>query len=145
MSNLTVIYWSGTGNTEMMAQAIADGAKNSGCQVHLTEVENMTADEAASYDAIALGCPAMGAEELEDSVFEPFYNQLKSDLKDKKIALFGSYDWGDGEWMRQWEEDVKAAGAVLCHNEGLIVNNTPEEEDLEQCRILGKDLSLMTI
>lgn len=145
MSKLAVIYWSGTGNTEMMAQAIADGAKGTGCQVHLTEVETITADEAASYDAIALGCPAMGAEELEDSIFEPFYSELKANLKDKIIALFGSYDWGDGEWMRQWEEDARSAGAILCHNEGLIVNNAPEAEDLDECNILGKDLSAMII
>lgn len=136
-----VIYWSSTGNTEAMAQAVAEGAKNAGAEVDLMEVGDATTEKALSYDALALGCPAMGDEELEEGEFEPFFAELEGQLSGKKVVLFGSYDWGDGEWMRTWYERAKKAGAVLLADEGLIVNNTPEEDGLEACRELGAKLA----
>ena len=120
-----VIYWSGTGNTEQMANAIAEGAG-----AELFSVSDFTGD-IADYDRIAFGCSAMGDEVLEESEFEPFFTAIEGALSGKTIALFGSYGWGDGEWMRNWEERAKADGAVLVNGEGLIVNETPSDEDLE--------------
>ena len=113
-----VIYWSGTGNTEQMANAIAEGAG-----AELFSVSDFTGD-IADYDRIAFGCSAMGDEVLEESEFEPFFTAIEGALSGKTIALFGSYGWGDGEWMRNWEERAKADGAVLVNGEGLIVNET---------------------
>lgn len=111
-----VIYWSGTGNTEQMASAIAEGAG-----AELFTISEFSGDIAA-YDRIAFGCPAMGDEVLEESDFEPFFSNVEGTLNGKTIALFGSYGWGDGQWMRDWEERVKADGAVIVNGEGLIVN-----------------------
>ena len=130
-----VIYWSGTGNTEAMANAVAEGAGVSAVQV------SAFSGDVSEYDALALGCPAMGAEELEDSEFEPFFASVEGKLSGKKAALFGSYDWGDGEWMRLWAERVKAAGAEVVGGEGLICNNTPDDAALDKCRELGKQLA----
>ncbi|MGN1119065.1 MAG: flavodoxin [Oscillospiraceae bacterium] len=130
-----VIYWSGTGNTAAMAAAVAEGAA-----AELFSVSEFKGN-IADYDAVALGCPAMGAEALEDSEFEPFFLSLEGQLPGKKAALFGSYGWGDGEWMRNWEEQVKADGAVLVGGEGLIVNGTPDDAALEQCKALGRKLA----
>ena len=140
MSKAAVIYWSQTGNTEAMAQAVCEGAKAAGAEVDLMEVADTNADAAAAYDALALGCPAMGDEELEDGEFEPFFSELEGKLSGKKLVLFGSYDWGDGEWMRVWEGRCKTAGAdlacdfVICHLE-------PDEEGKEACRKLGAALA----
>lgn len=129
-----VIYWSGTGNTEQMAEAVAQGAG--------AELFNVSAfsGNVAEYDRLAFGCPAMGAEVLEEDEFEPFFTGIESALNGKKIALFGSYGWGDGEWMRSWEERVKSAGAELVNGEGLIVNETPDDTALESCKALGAEL-----
>ena len=131
---IAVIYWSGTGNTEAMAQAVADGAG-----AELIEVSDFSGS-IADYDALALGCPAMGDEVLEEDVFEPFFAGIESALSGKKVALFGSYGWGDGQWMRDWEERCQAAKANL-FDEGLTINETPNEEGREACRELGKDLA----
>ncbi|MDO4275157.1 MAG: flavodoxin [Eubacteriales bacterium] len=140
MGKAAVIYWSSTGNTEAMARAVAEGAKAAGTEVDLIEVSDTTADKAAVYDALALGCPAMGDEVLEEGEFEPFFTELEGKLGGKKVALFGSYDWGDGEWMRSWYERTKNAGAEMLQDEGLTANNTPEDEELEACRKLGTAL-----
>lgn len=132
---ISIVYWSLTGNTEMMANAILEGAKEVTSDVELLEVNEASLDVLKS-DVILFGCPAMGAEELDDSEFEPFFTQIESKLNGKKVGLFGSYDWGDGEWMRTWEERVKAAGALLI-SDGLIVNNTPDEEALTKCKSFG--------
>ncbi len=129
-----VIYWSGTGNTEAMAKAVAEGAG-----AELFSVADFSGD-IAEYDAIAFGCPSMGAEVLEEDEFEPFFTENESKLSGKRVALFGSYGWGDGEWMRNWVERVKNDGAVLVADEGLIVNEMPSDDDLENCRELGKKL-----
>ena len=130
-----VIFWSGTGNTEAMAKAVAEGAG-----VEATPVSSFSGD-LSDYEAVALGCPAMGAEELEDSEFEPFYSANESKLAGKNVALFGSYDWGDGEWMRLWADRVKAAGANIVGGEGLIANNTPDGDALAKCKALGEKLA----
>ena len=140
MSKLAVIYWTGTGNTGDMAQAVADGAKGAGAEAELLTVSEISADAAAAYDKLALGCPAMGAEVLEEGEFEPFFTALEGKLSGKKVALFGSYGWGDGQWMREWQERTEKAGAVLC-GEGLIVNEAPDEAGLESCRALGARLA----
>ena len=140
MSKLAVIYWTGTGNTGAMAQAVADGAKGAGAEAELLTVSEISADAAAAYDKLALGCPAMGAEGLEEGEFEPFVTALEGKLSGKKVALFGSYGWGDGQWMREWQERTEKAGAVLC-GEGLIVNEAPDEAGLESCRALGARLA----
>ena len=131
----TVIYWSGTGNTEMMAKAIAEGA---GADIFTVSEFSGNIED---YDKIAFGCPAMGAEVLEEDEFEPFFTDAESKLSGKTVALFGSYGWGDGEWMRNWEERVKNSGAVLLNDEGFIVNETPSDDDLAKCTEIGKELS----
>ncbi len=130
-----VIYWSATGNTEAMAKAIAEGAN-----AELFAVSEFTGS-VEDYDAIAFGCPAMGAEVLEEDEFEPFFTDAETKLTGKKVAIFGSYGWGDGEWMRNWEERVKANGIALVGGEGLMANEMPNEEDLEKCKALGKMLA----
>ena len=113
MSKVGIIYWSSTGNTEAMAQAVEEGAKAAGADVEIMEVADADVDKALSFDVLALGCPAMGDEELEEGEFEPFFSDLEGKLSGKKVALFGSYDWGDGEWMRTWCGRAKDAGAEL--------------------------------
>lgn len=135
MSKVAVVFWSATGNTETMANCVAEGANGT-----IVPCGEVNAAKLAEFDAVAFGCPAMGAEQLEESEFEPMFSDLEGSLNGKKIALFGSYGWGDGEWMRNWEERAKADGAVLVNGEGLIVNETPSDEDLETCKELGKQL-----
>ena len=113
MSKVAVVYWSGSGNTEAMAQAVLEGAKEAGAEAEMISAEDFGADKMDAYDAIAFGCPAMGDEVLEEEIFEPMFNGCESKLSGKKIALFGSYGWGDGDWMRNWEETCKNDGAVM--------------------------------
>ena len=137
MSKIAVIYWTSTGNTKAMAEAIAKGAEDSGAKVTLSEVTEISAGKAAQYDKLALGCSAMGNEVLDDMDFLPFYEALEPMLAGKKTALFGSYGWGDGEWMRDWQEKVKKANADIFKSEGLIICETPDDEGLERCRKFG--------
>ncbi len=130
-----VIYWSGTGNTEAMAKAAAEGAN-----AELFSVSDFSGN-VADYDAIAFGCPAMGAEVLEEDEFEPFFTAAEASLSSKKVLLFGSYGWGDGEWMRNWEERVKAAGAELVNGEGIIVNEAPSDDDLAKIKEIAAKLA----
>lgn len=134
MSKIAVVYWSGTGHTEMMAQAIAAAAN-----ADLKTCAEFDASMVASYDAIAFGCPAMGAEVLEESEFEPMFESVKGALSGKKIALFGSYGWGDGEWMRNWEADCAAAGAVLACD-SVICQDKPDDDALAACATLAAAL-----
>ena len=139
MSKIAVVYWSGTGNTEAMALAVADGIKEKGGEsVVLTSAE-FDASMMDTFDAIAFGCPAMGAEELEDSEFEPMFSACEAKLGGKKIALFGSYGWGDGEWMRNWEEQCKNDGAVLAC-EFVICSDAPDADAAAACKALGAAL-----
>lgn len=137
MNKLAVVYWSGTGNTEKMAQAIVDGAKLAGTTADLIDVSSFSADKIGEFDAIAFGCPSMGAEELEDGEFEPVFSECESKLGGKKIALFGSYGWGDGEWMRAWEERCQGGGATLVAD-SVICNETPDEAGIQECKSLGE-------
>lgn len=129
-----VIYWSGTGNTELMAIAVAEGAN-----AELFKVADFKGS-ITNYDRIAFGCSAMGAEELEESEFEPFFSEIENMLNGKSVALFGSYGWGNGEWMRSWEERVKTYGAILVNGEGTIANETPSDDDIAKCKSLGEAL-----
>ena len=137
MRKVAVVYWSMGGNTAAMAEAVADGARQAGAEVLLRQVSETTPEEALSCDAIALGCPAMGAEVLEESEFEPFFAQLEGSLGGKQVALFGSYGWGDGQWMRDWAERTDRAGASVYQGQGLILNETPDDAGLAQCREFG--------
>ena len=133
---VSIVYWSGTGNTEAMAEAALEGAKNAGAEVQLLPVA--AADESVlQSDILLLGCPAMGSEELEESEFEPFFSSIEGKLAGKKVGLFGSYDWGDGEWMRTWQERVVSAGGNMIED-GVIANNAPDDDALSACRALGE-------
>ena len=133
---VSVVYWSGTGNTEIMANTAADAARAAGAEVELLPVSAADAGVLAS-DAILFGCPAMGAEELEESEFEPFFASLESALKGKRIGLFGSYDWGDGEWIRTWQSRAEADCAVLLAD-GIAAHNMPDDEAVAACKELGE-------
>ena len=139
MSKVAVVYWSGTGNTAAMASAVEAGAKDRGAEVTVFGPENFTAAKVAEFDGIAFGCPAMGAEVLEESSYEPMFTEVESALSGKKIALFGSYGWGDGQWMRDWEDRCNAVGArLVC--ESVMANNAPGADDLDACKSLGAAL-----
>ena len=140
MSKVAVVFWSGSGNTEAMANAVAEGAKGAGAEVTTFEVTDFSADKVAEFDAIAFGCPAMGDEVLEEEAFQPVYDECKAKLSGKKVGLFGSYGWGDGEWMRNWEEDVKGTGAALAHD-SVIANDAPDDEATAACKELGAALA----
>ena len=138
MSKAAVIYWSQTGNTEQMATAIAEGIREGGMECDLLSVADTNAGAAAGYDKIALGCPAMGAEVLEEAEFDPFFTELESKISGLKVALFGSYGWGDGQWMRDWVQRTNDANANIYTDEGLMINETPDEDGLAKCREFGK-------
>ena len=140
MSKIAVVYWSGTGNTEAMAAAVSEGAKSKGAEVSVLTAAEFSADMADSFDGIAFGCPAMGAEVLEETEFEPMFNSVESKLKDKKIAIFGSYGWGDGEWMRNWEDVCRADGANLVID-SVICNDAPDDDAINACKALGAALA----
>lgn len=139
--SISVVYWSGTGNTRMMAEAIVKGIVQGGAEAELISVGQADASKIAEEQVVALGCPSMGAEELEETEMEPFVQELEGRVSGKKLLLFGSYGWGDGEWMRTWEERMKASGAVLIGNAGVIANETPDEEALKTCENAGKALA----
>ena len=139
MSKIAVVYWSGTGNTEAMANAVLDGVREAGAEGTLFTASEFDASMMGEFDAIAFGCPSMGDEQLEDSEFEPMFDACRANLSGKPIALFGSYGWGGGEWMRQWEARVKDDGARLI-GQGLAVENAPDEKGLAECAALGEAL-----
>ena len=133
-----VVYWSGTGNTAAMADLVTEGLQKAGAQTDLLECSAVT--DLSAYDAVAFGCPAMGSEQLEDSEFEPMFDSVKKKLAGKRVALFGSCGWGDGEWMRSWEDDCRACGIRLAC-ESVVVNGAPEGADAEACLELGRALA----
>lgn len=139
--SISVVYWSGTGNTQAMAEAVAEGIREAGAEAAVMEVAAADAGTLGGENAFALGCPSMGAEQLEESEMEPFVAELEPLVSGKTILLFGSYGWGDGEWMRDWAQRMKEAGAVLVREEGIIANEAPDEEALEECRAAGKELA----
>lgn len=134
-----VIYWSGTGNTEAMANAVAEGMKAKGAEVVMYTPSDLDATVVKSCIAVALGCPAMGAEVLEETEFQPMWDDLKSNLAGKRVALFGSYGWGDGEWMRSWESDAQDAGITLAAD-SVLANNAPDADAIAKCKALGESL-----
>ena len=139
MKKTAVVFWSGTGNTESMANAVLEGMKAAGAEAEIFTSEQAEAAKLAGFDAIAFGCPAMGAEELEETEFAPMFDAVKSSLSGKDAALFGSYGWGDGEWMRTWEQDCRGANiSLVC--ESVICCETPGDIELEACRELGREL-----
>lgn len=140
MKRVAVVYWSGTGNTETMAGLVAEGARSAGAEVTMFTAGAFDAGQVENFDAIAFGCPAMGAEELEESEFEPMFSACEQKLTGRPTALFGSYGWGDGEWMRSWEETCTARGAVLAC-ESVICQETPDQEALKACQSLGAALA----
>lgn len=139
--SISVVYWSGTGNTRSMAEAVAEGIVSAGAEADVKEVGNADPAALAAENAFALGCPSMGAEQLEESEMEPFVEALEPLVSGKTILLFGSYGWGDGEWMRDWAERMKNAGAVLIREEGIIANDAPDDEALGECRAAGEKLA----
>ncbi|SHK63644.1 flavodoxin [Fibrobacter sp. UWEL] len=141
MSKIAIVYWTGTGNTEIMANEIAAGARAAGADVSVFLTSGFTVSDAAEFDKFALGCPAMGAEELEDSEFLPLYVKMKPVLAGKKAVLFGSYGWGGGEYMNGWKEDATGAGLVLV-DDPLALENAPDDDGKNKCQELGKVLAL---
>ena len=140
MSKIAVVYWSATGNTEEMAKAVAQGARGAGAACDLLTCDQMDAEKAKQYDALIFGCPAMGAEALEEDEFEPMFSAVKSALPGRKVALFGSYGWGGGEWMQTWEADCADAGIQLAH-ESVICCEAPDDEAVAACKALGAALA----
>ena len=140
MKKMAVIYWSGTGNTEAMAAAVAEGARAAGGEVELVTASAFDPARLDGLDGVAFGCPSMGCEQLEEGEFEPMFTLCEGRLKGKRLGLFGSYGWGDGEWMRSWEETCRGDGALLAADP-VICQGAPDEETLAVCRALGKALA----
>ena len=139
MSQIAIVYWSGTGNTEAMAAAVAEGVRDAGGEAVLFTAPDFDAARMEEFDAVAFGCPSMGSEQLEEDSFEPMFLSCEAKLPGKRIALFGSYGWGDGEWMRTWEQTCRKDGAVLaCAS--VICRETPDDEAETACRALGAAL-----
>ncbi len=137
MADVLIVYWTGTGNTEIMAEKIKEGLESGGLEVDCRMVDEISPDEVSAFDKIAFGCPSMGVEELEEDEFEPFFTDIESNLAGKKVALFGSYGWGEGEWMDAWELRVEETGATL-YSKGLKINSTPSSDEEEECFEFGK-------
>lgn len=143
MSKISVVYWSQSGNTQAMAEAVGRGIVSGGQEADVVEVGKASLDELKNETVFALGCPAMGAEVLEEAEMEPFVCDVEAFAKGKTIALFGSYGWGDGEWMRDWEDRMKAAGANVISGEDLICQEAPGDAELAECEATGKQLAGM--
>ena len=140
MSKIAIIYWTGTGNTLEMARAIEKGVEEAGADVDVFEVESFGGVERLKeYDGLMFGCPAMGDEVLEEGAFEPFFAEAESHLQGVPVALFGSYGWGGGEWMQNWERDCRSSGIQLACD-SVICNDAPDDAALAACQALGKAL-----
>ncbi|MBQ3404698.1 MAG: flavodoxin [Oscillospiraceae bacterium] len=140
MSKVAVVYWSGTGNTAAMADAVAAGAKEAGAEVSVFTAGEFSANKVGEYDALAWGCSAQGSEVLDEFEFEPLFNSCESALRSKRVALFGSYGWGDGEWMRSWEDRCSDRGISLAC-ESVICNEYPDSAAIDNCKALGAALA----
>ena len=139
MEEIYIIYWSQTGNTQTMAEAIGKGVEKAGKTAQVLSVEDAALDVLKQAPCFALGCPAMGAGVLEEEEMEPFVSEVEKVAEGKTIALFGSYGWGDGEWMRNWEESCKEAGAnLVC--DSVICQEEPDDEATDACKALGAAL-----
>lgn len=144
MSKIIVAYWSQTGNTQAMAEAVGQGIEEEGKEAFVSPVDSVSMEDLKAANVFAMGCPAMGAEVLEESEMEPFVMEVEGFASGKKIGLFGSYGWGDGQWMRDWEERMTAAGAEIVGREGVIANEAPDEDAIAACKALGKELASLT-
>ena len=140
MAKVAIVYWTGSGNTEAMAHAVEEGAQNAGAEVALNFVSDVTADEIASFDYIALGCPASGNEQLEEYEFEPFFEELLPQLQGKKVVIFGSYSWNQGDWMQIWKQRLNDEG-IETIAEPVVAYGYPEDDILEECKKLGETLA----
>lgn len=143
METVKIVFWSQGGNTAAMAAAVAEGVQEAGSKAEIINVSDASAVDLQSMKGFALGCPAMGAEVLEEMEMEPFMCELEGSLAGKSVGLFGSYGWGDGQWMRDWEERCKAAGAAVVGGEGVICQETPDDGAIASCRALGKALAAL--
>ena len=141
MSKITVAYWSGTGNTEAMAEAVGEGIKAAGKECAVVSISDISASDLEGETSFALGCPGNGSRSIRRRRDGAFHRRSRKICKRKNIALFGSYGWGDGEWMREWESRMLDAGANVLNREGLICHETPDDDALEDCRSLGKQLA----
>ena len=141
--SIKIVFWSGSGNTKEMAEAVADGVKGAGEVAEVIEVSSANAAELATDNVFALGCPSMGSEQLEETEMEPFVEELESLVSGKKILLFGSYGWGDGEWMRDWVERMTNAGAVMVEDEGIICNDAPDDDAVTALKEAGAKLAAL--
>ena len=141
MSKVNVVFWSQSGNTESMAKAVGAGVTEAGGEANVVFVGDASIDELKSAKAFALGCPAMGAEVLEEGEMEPFVTDLEGFVAGKTIGLFGSYGWGDGQWMRDWVDRMTAAGATVVNGEGVICQDAPDGAAEAECKALGKALA----
>lgn len=139
MSKIAVVYWSGSGNTEAMANAVLDGIKAAGGDGALYTPDDFNAGMMDEFDAVAFGCPSMGDEELEDTVFLPMFEPCRAKISGKKIALFGSYGWGDGEWMRNWEKFCRDDGAIIACD-SVTCCDAPDDAGTASCKALGAAL-----
>lgn len=139
MKKVAVVFWSGTGNTQAMAMAVAQGIEEKGGQAVVMTASEFDYLQMDDYDAVAFGCPSMGMEELEEYEFAPMFEKCEAKLNGKKIALFGSYGWGDGEWMREWEDYCKSKGAEMACD-FVICNEYPDDETIVLCKSLGESL-----
>ena len=140
MKKTAVVYWSGTGNTEAMAKAVAEGMESAGAQVTMLTPDQVKASELSAYDAIAFGCPAMGSEVLEEMEFQPMFDSIKNQMGGKAVGLFGSFGWGDGEWMRSWEKDCDDAGINrVC--DSITCCEAPDDDVLAACQAMGQELA----
>ena len=141
MSEVIVVYWSGSGNTEAMAKLVGDGIREAGKEAKVISVDDFPASGLADCSVFAMGCPSMGDEELEETIMLPFVEEVEKFVSGRTIGLFGSYGWGDGEWMRSWVERMENAGAHVIGGEGVICNEAPDAQAEEDCRALGKSLA----
>ena len=141
MSKVAVVFWSSSGNTETMAEAVLEGAKGAGAEAEMINCADFNADMVDQYDGIALGCPAMGDEVLEEDEFQPLYDACKSKLAGKKVALFGSYGWGSGQWLEDWCARCKEDGAVMQEEPGVMANEAPDDDAIAACNALGAKLA----
>lgn len=141
MSSVKIVFWTGTGNTAAMAEAVAQGVKEAGAEAELISVDKVNVAELVQDNAFALGCPSMGAEQLEEGEMEPFMCELDGQISGKKVGLFGSYGWGNQEWMRDWEDRVAKDGATVVNGGGIATKDYPDDEALANCVALGKALA----
>lgn len=141
MADVLLVYWSGTDNTKIMAEKIKEGIESTGQTVLFKSVDEVDESIVEDFDKIAFGCPSMGIEELEEEEFEPFFSSIEYMLEGKKVALFGSYGWGEGEWMESWVERTLDKGALVFKEQGLIINSTPSTKEEEDCNRFGREFA----